>query len=189
MTTQALIAGIVALLVGGLLGGWLGYWICGRFAMHERESAQAEKALIQQRNEELGLELGGARSELAQSRSEAAARAGFESLAVERLNALSERNVQLELTNRQLEEKDREILRLTGVKSKLETDLANEQGNGERLIQQFKVLANEILKENSKVFTEQSKESLAHLLNPLTRDLSEFRVKVEAVEKENLVGR
>ncbi|MGA3264488.1 MAG: DNA recombination protein RmuC [Terracidiphilus sp.] len=86
-------------------------------------------------------------------------------------------------------EKDREILRLSRLDSQLETDLANERGNGERLTQQFKVLANEILKDNSKTFTEQNKESLSHLLNPLTRDLNEFRVKVEEVKAESLVGR
>jgi DNA recombination protein RmuC len=86
-------------------------------------------------------------------------------------------------------EKYREILRLSRLDSQLETDLANERGNGERLTQQFKVLANEILKDNSKTFTEQNKESLSHLLNPLTRDLNEFRVKVEEVKAESLVGR
>jgi DNA recombination protein RmuC len=86
-------------------------------------------------------------------------------------------------------EKDGEILRLSRLSSQLETDLANERGNGERLTQQFKLLANEILKENSKAFTEQNKESLKDVLNPLTRDLGEFRQKVEAVEKESLVGR
>ena len=118
-----------------------------------------------------------------------AEQAGFESLAVERLNALSERNAQLEGANRQLEIKDSEILRLERLNSKLESDLANEQGNGERLTQQFKVLANEILRENSKTFTEQNKESLTQVLNPLTRDLSEFRTKIDEVNKESLVGR
>src|SRR5664280_1741148 len=113
-----------------------------------------------------------------------AEQAGFESLAVERLNALSERNAQLEEANRQLEIKDSEILRLERLNSKLESDLANEQGNGERLTQQFKVLANEILRENSKTFTEQNKESLTQVLNPLTRDLSEFRTKIDEVNKE-----
>jgi DNA recombination protein RmuC len=118
-----------------------------------------------------------------------AERAGYESLAVERLNALSERNAQLEGANRQLEVKDSEILRIERLNSKLETDLANEQGNGERLTQRFKVLANEILKENSRIFTDQNKESLTQVLDPLTRDLNEFRVKIEEVNKESLVGR
>lgn len=130
-----------------------------------------------------------AKAELEKCQAESAERAGFESLAAERLNALAERNTQLATANRQLETKDSEILRLSRLNSKLETDLANEQGNAERLTQQFKVLANEILKENSKTFTEQNRESLTQVLNPLTRDLSEFRLKIEEVNKENLVGR
>jgi DNA recombination protein RmuC len=174
---QALIGGI-ALIAGVLVGFWL-----------KVVSGKAEKAQLERRSQELALELIGVRAELAKAQAESGARAGFESLAAERLNALSERNTQLELAIRQSEEKDREILRLTGINSKFETDLANEKDNGERLTHQFKVLANEILKENSKVFTEQNKESLKEVLNPLTRDLGEFRLKVEAVEKDNLVGR
>lgn len=158
---QGLILVIVAAFVVGIL---LGLWLRGVFGNDEK-------------------------AELALSRAESAARAGFESLATERLNALSERNTQLELANRQLEEKDGEILRLSRLNSKLETDLTNEQGNGERLTQHFKVLANEILKENSKVFTEQNKTSLDEILKPLTKDLGDFRQKVDAAEKDNLIGR
>jgi DNA recombination protein RmuC len=175
---QALIAGIVAAFVGIVLGFWL-----------RDASAKTEKAQLEKRAEELAAEMTGVRAELGKAQEESAKRAGFESLAAERLEALSERNKQLESINQQLEEKNREILRLTGANSKLVTDLANERGNGERLSDQFKVLANEILKDNSRVFTEQNKESLLHLLTPLTRDLNEFRVKVEEVKTESLVGR
>jgi len=113
-------------------------------------SEKAEKLQFQQRAQELTGELATVKSDLAKVQSESATRAGFESLAAERLETLLERNRQLEGAKRQLEEKDREILRLTSVNSKLETDLANERGNGERLTDQFKVLANEILKDNSR---------------------------------------
>jgi len=50
---------------------------------------------------------------------------------------------------------------------------------------EFKTLASEVLDNNSKKFTEQNKESLGHLLNPMKVQLSEFRKKVEDVyEKE-----
>ncbi len=175
---QALIAGIAALLVGIALGLWLRAF-----------SAKAEKAQLERRAEELSVELTGVRTDLARTQAESAARAGFESLAVERLSVLSERNTQMDGISRQLVEKDSEILRLTGQNSKLETDLANERGNGERLTQQFQLLANDILKENSKTFTEQNQTSLSALLNPLNRDLNEFRAKVEEAKTESLVGR
>jgi DNA recombination protein RmuC len=177
-SSAILFAGIAIALLGIVLVFW-----------QKAASAKAEKAQLERRVEELTVELTGVRADLAKAQSESATRAGFEPLAAERLDALSERNKQLEGANRQLEEKDREILRLTGLNSKHETDLANERGNGERLTQQFKVLANEILKDNSKAFAEQNKESLSHLLNPLSRDLNEFRVKVEEVKAESLVGR
>ena len=150
---QALISGIAAFLVGIALGLWLRAF-----------SAKAEKAQLERRAEELSVELTGVRTDLTRTQAESATRAGFESLAVERLSALSERNTQLDGMSRQLAEKDSEILRLTGLNSKLETDLANERGNGERLTQQFQLLANDILKENSKTFTEQNQTSLSALL-------------------------
>jgi DNA recombination protein RmuC len=185
MTTEALVAGIVVALLAGLLGSW----IRGKFSQQAYDSAQAEMTLLRQRIEELARDLGSARTELVQIRGESAARAGFESLAAERLSVLSERSTQLESVARQLEEKDREILRLTSANSQLSTDLANEQGNGEHLTHQFKVLANEILRENSAVFTLQNKTNLSEVLSPLTKDLGDFRQKVEAVERDNVVGR
>jgi DNA recombination protein RmuC len=173
-----LIAGVAIALAGIALFFW-----------QKASSAKTAATQNERRGAELAAELAGVRDELTKAQVESSARAGFESLAIERLNTLAERNAQLEGARLQLDGKDREILRLTGLNSKLVTDLANERGDGERLTNQFRVLANEILKENSRVFTEQSKESLSHVLNPLSRDLSEFRVKVEAVEKESLVGR
>jgi DNA recombination protein RmuC len=95
---------------------------------------------------------------------------------------------QLERANRQLEEKASEILRLTGQNSKFEADLANERGNGERHIQQFKVLANEILKENSKSFSDTSQEKLGTLLTPLKLQIEDFRKKVEEAQSDSKTG-
>jgi DNA recombination protein RmuC len=82
-----------------------------------------------------------------------------------------------------------EILELTRLSSKLESDLANERANGERLTQQFKLLAADILKENSKSFSEGSQKELKVLLNPLTEQIKDFRSKVEEAQKDNLVGK
>ncbi len=73
--------------------------------------------------------------------------------------------------------------------SRLQTELTLERGNAEKLTNQFKVLAAEILKENSTAFAKQNSESLSHLLNPLTKDLTDFKAKVEKATEENLVGR
>ena len=82
-----------------------------------------------------------------------------------------------------------EVLELTRQNSRLESDLGNEKANGERLTQQFKLLAADILKENSKTFSEGSQKELGNLLNPLTEQIKDFRSKVEEAQKESLIGR
>jgi DNA recombination protein RmuC len=81
-----------------------------------------------------------------------------------------------------------EILDLTRQNSKLETDLANEKGNADRLTQQFKLLANEILTENSKTFSEGSQKELGTLLTPLKTQIEEFRKKVEEAQSDSKTG-
>jgi DNA recombination protein RmuC len=51
----------------------------------------------------------------------------------------------------------------------------------EQLSNQFKALANEILDEKSKKFTEQNQTNLGNLLNPLRQQLTDFKTKVEEV--------
>ena len=69
---QALIA-VIAILAGIAIG----YWI-------RSNSAKSEKNLLDQHNREQAEALHAFRNQLAQSQAESAARAGFESLAVER---------------------------------------------------------------------------------------------------------
>jgi len=88
----------------------------------------------------------------------------------------------------QLAQRDAEILNLTRQSSKLETDLSNEKNNADRLTQQFKVLANEILKENSKTFSEGSQKELGTLLDPLKTQIKEFRERVEKAQVESITG-
>ena len=51
----------------------------------------------------------------------------------------------------------------------------------EQLSNQFKTLANEILEDKSKRFTEQNQVNLDQLLNPLKQQLTDFKSKVEEV--------
>ena len=81
-----------------------------------------------------------------------------------------------------------EVLELTRQNSKLESDLANEKANSERLTQQFKLLAADILKENSKTFSEGSQKELATLLDPLKTQIKEFREKVEQTQIDSKTG-
>jgi len=57
---------------------------------------------------------------------------------------------------------------------------------GEKYTAQFKVLANEILEDKSKRFTEENQKNIKLILDPLGIDLKEFKKKVEETyEKEN----
>ncbi|MBC8173452.1 MAG: DNA recombination protein RmuC [Chitinophagales bacterium] len=57
---------------------------------------------------------------------------------------------------------------------------------GTKFTSQFKVLANEILEDKSKRFTEENQKNMKQILDPLNVDLKEFKKKVEETyEKEN----
>lgn len=85
---------------------------------------------------------------------------------------------------------EREALRieLKGLETQLQAErqqsvqrLEDLQGAREQLTREFKVLANEILEEKSKRFTEQNETQLRGLLDPLRDRIREFQGKVEEV--------
>jgi len=89
-----------------------------------------------------------------------------------------------------LNDKDKAFLDLTAQYCIKETELKNltlrlqEQKKdmaeiGERFNKEFKVLANEILEEKSKRFTEQNKTNIDQILKPLNERIKEFEKKVE----------
>ena len=59
----------------------------------------------------------------------------------------------------------------------------------EELSNQFKALANEILEQKSKTFTEQNQANLTTLLTPIEKKFGEFQQKVESLEKDGIAGR
>jgi DNA recombination protein RmuC len=59
----------------------------------------------------------------------------------------------------------------------------------EELSNQFKALANDILEQKSKTFTEQNQTNLTNLLNPLKDKFGEFQLKVEELKTEHISGR
>ncbi|MEI2457310.1 DNA recombination protein RmuC [Lysobacter firmicutimachus] len=95
---------------------------------------------------------------LERSRDEIAAQSQQRSVELERLST------QLDAERRQAQEK---IAQLREVREDLSV--------------QFKNLANDILEEKSKRFTEQNRSHLGQLLDPLQQKLSEFQAKVETV--------
>ena len=185
---QALIAGIVAAFVGIFVGFWL------RSTTAKAEKAQTDQ--LAQRNRELTAELATQRSELARVQAESAARAGFESLALERERALREAAQERETLKAEIQSRANLENALGAEIAKLEEQLKSERaGSLEKLklltearvelTHQFEALAGKILDEKSSKFTEQNKTNLDQLLNPLRLQINDFRGKVEEAQKDS----
>ena len=69
---------------------------------------------------------------------------------------------------------------------KLSTQKEEVQKLQERFSIEFKNLANEILEEKSRKFTDQNKVNIGEILNPLKEKISEFEKKIEATNKESI---
>jgi DNA recombination protein RmuC len=113
---------------------------------------------------------------------------------------VAERQAALERTAAQMEQsrRDGEAARIetAGLKTALEKEkstaeekLAVLQQAREELSNQFKALANEILEQKAKTFTEQNQANLTQVLTPLREKFGEFQQKVESLEKEGITGR
>ncbi len=98
---------------------------------------------------------------------------------------------------KKLQLRDEELMNLRTLNSTLSTKLEEQEKNHEEKLQiyqkneenlkkEFKNLANEILDLNSKKISEQNKQNLDLILNPMKQQISEFKKKVEDVyDKES----
>ena len=179
---------VVAVLAGILLGYLL------RQAAAKKEQPEAEGRAAQ-----AAAEVGAMRAELGRAQSLADARAGFESLAVEREKAARLLAAERDGLRTSLEEKF-EAERLQSARiSALEAELRNERQNmGEKLelleaakqtlAHQFQALAGEVLETKAKTFAESSRNDLGNLLTPLQTQIREFREKVEQAQSDSNTG-
>jgi len=104
---------------------------------------------------------------------------------------------ELEINRTDIEQKEKQIIDLNRNLSGKEADLKN---INERLLEQkselekiqdkfrleFKNLANEILEEKTKKFTEQNKSNLSVILGPLKEKITDFEKKVDQSNKESI---
>ena len=181
---QAVIAGITI-----LAGIALGYWI-------RTISTKAEKALLEQRSRETAEALALLQSQLAQAQAASAARAGFESLALEREKTIERLNAERDLLRTEQQTSHDAARAYTSRISQLEADLKNERQNlaekvallesaKKSLSDQFSALASDILDQKSKTFSEGSQKEIGTLLNPLRDQIKEFREKVEQAQSDS----
>ena len=185
---QPLMAGIAAAFVGIILGFWL-----------RAAAAKTEKAQCERRIAELANELMGVRNELAQTQAESAARAGFESLAVERAKTIALQSAERDALREELQTKAVADRTQTARISQLEAELRSEreglaeklallEGAKQALAHQFESLAADILDKKSKSFSEGSQKELGTLLTPLRDQIKEFRDKVEQAQTDSKTG-
>ncbi|MEA2041729.1 MAG: DNA recombination protein RmuC [Bacteroidota bacterium] len=73
----------------------------------------------------------------------------------------------------ELQEKNKNLL------EKLDNERKDLENIREKFSNEFKVLADKVLEDKSKKFTEQNKENISNLLNPLGKEIAEFKKKVE----------
>jgi len=183
-----LIGGIVAAFVGILLGFLL-----------RGMSAKAEKALAEQRTQEFAVELTSVRAELSRVQAESATRAGFESLAGERAQAISRLMGDQDSLRAELQTHTQAAKQAAARISQLEAELRGEkailteklallESAKQTLANQFEALAGEILEKKSKSFAEGSQKELGTLLDPLKTQIKEFRDKVEQAQTDSKLG-
>lgn len=102
----------------------------------------------------------------------------------------------LKLENAKLGEENKELLiqnssyktELKFLQEKLDSQKKELESIQARFEDSFKNLANDILEDKSKRFTQQNKENISDILKPLQERIKEFESKVENTHKSNLVS-
>ena len=114
----------------------------------------------------------------------------------ERINILETDKLSLQSELKAEREKSE---KLTSENSSLKSDYSNLQSRlseqkdeieklQEKFTKEFENLANKIFEEKGNKFTEQNKEKLSEILNPLRDKISDFERKVEETSKESIKG-
>ena len=118
----------------------------------------------------------------------------LKNVAEQRVNDLSDQKQKLETEK---DRKDQLVLQLTADLSRakeaalnLEEKLARQKEDLEELQQRFQIefrnIANEILEEKGKRFTEQNRTNLDEILKPLSEKIKDFEKKVDDTHKETI---
>jgi len=101
---------------------------------------------------------------------------------------------ELQLEYKQLQNEKEDIVRVNiqqdaaikGLNEKLDNQKEELESIQEKFTKEFENLANKILDEKSTKFTEQNKENIKHILNPLQEKIKLFEDKVDKTHKESI---
>lgn len=172
---------IIAILISAAIGGYLGMLFTKLKSKSEKSTLEERNANLQQQfnefkafhdsenqrqNETFNLQLNELRQQISKTENE-------------REDIRREK----EFLNAELTRRNTEYDNLQQLNLKRDEELAQQQ---EQLRKDFELLANKILEEKSNKFTEQNKESIKNILNPLQEKIQTFEKKVEDTQKESI---
>ena len=170
---------IIAILISAAIGGYLGMLFTKLKSKSEKSTLEERNANLQQQfnefkafhdsenqkqNEAFNLQLNELRQQITKTENE-------------REDIRREK----EFLNAELTRRNTEYDNLQQQNLKRDEELAQQQ---EQLRKDFELLANKILEEKSNKFTEQNKENIKNILNPLQEKILTFEKKVEDTQKE-----
>lgn len=188
---------LVAAVVGIIVGAWLG----SRIGQARTQTAEAQAATAQQaaaaQIASLQTETGKNTAEIASLRSHLAAAQERAIRAEEKAERLTELTSALKVAEEGRQSLQNALAAKEADNARLSTELANERQNAgekikllqesrEELSNQFKTLAQEILEQKSKVFTEQNQANLSNLLHPIREKFTEFQQKVTELREQGI---
>ncbi len=172
---------IIAILISAAIGGYLGMLFTKLKSKSEKSTLEERNANIQQQfndfkafhdsenqkqNEAFNIQLNELRQQISKTENE-------------REDIRREK----EFLNAELTRRNTEYDNLQQQNLKRDEELAQQQ---EQLRKDFELLANKILEEKSNKFTEQNKENIKNILNPLQEKILTFEKKVEDTQKESI---
>ncbi|WP_338730968.1 DNA recombination protein RmuC [Mangrovimonas cancribranchiae] len=150
---------ILAIIFSAAIGGYIGLTIA-------KLKSKSDKSTLEERQNQLNNTI----SELKETLSKIETDREAIRKEKEFLNAeLTRRNADFENLQLQNKKRDKEL-----------------EERQEQLRNEFKILANTILEEKSSKFTEQNKENIKQILNPLQEKIKTFEDKVEKSQKESI---
>ncbi|MBT8394433.1 MAG: DNA recombination protein RmuC [Flavobacteriaceae bacterium] len=150
---------ILAILASTLIGAYLGM-------LFTKLKSKSEKSTLEERQNQLNSNI----DELKNT---------VDKIELEREEIRREK----ELLNTKLTRKNADYENLQEQNLKRDKELEERQN---QLRQEFKLLANTILEEKSKKFTDQNKEQIQNILDPLQEKIKGFEKKVEETQKESI---
>lgn len=150
---------ILAILIAAGIGAYLGM-------LFTKLKSKSEKGAIEERQHQLQNTI----NELKQN---------LNKLEIDREEIRREKD----FLNTELTRKNADFKNLQQQNLKRDEELAQQQ---EQLRKDFELLANKILEEKSNKFTEQNKENIKQILNPLQEKIQVFEKKVEDSQKESI---